>query len=140
MPAIRATRGTAKALAVLAIDDDGSAILSRAQVRALEAATGEDDAYWAAPVSVPYRADTYRIPGPWVAVLTVPDEGQWAGETYADHGAFLHAHAAAYARGDIDATAYAEHYSAAYGRTPLEDCPPHDAEWPRWAARRDGGQ
>lgn len=137
MRATRAPHG-GQSFDVAAIDADGSAILSRAQVRVLEAVTGERPEYWAAPVSAPYRADAYRIPGPWVPVLTVPDDGtQWAGETYADHAAFLARHAAAYAAGNPDASAYAEHYADAYGRTPLEDCPPHSSEWPRRAAARD---
>lgn len=47
-------------------------IMSRAQVRALEAVTGEDDAYWATPIQEAFRADAYAVDGLAWAIVPEP--------------------------------------------------------------------
>jgi hypothetical protein len=59
-------------LECLDVHADGVPLMSRAQVRALEAVTGEDDAYWADVVTEAFRADAYRVPGPFVVVPDPP--------------------------------------------------------------------
>lgn len=70
---IRATRpGVSTPLAVLDVLADGRALMTRSQVRALEALTGEDDAYWADVYREAFRADAYLVAGPWERVPDAP--------------------------------------------------------------------